>query len=49
VGIKVAGKELSPADYTLTEKKLTLSGLPKGHFEVEVDVEIKPQASSPAI
>lgn len=44
--VKVAGKELQPSEYDLTEKLLTLSKLPKGEFEVEIKVDIKPQASS---
>ncbi|KAK9918305.1 hypothetical protein WJX75_003036 [Coccomyxa subellipsoidea] len=34
--VKVAGKELQPSEYDLTEKLLTLSKLPKGEFEVEI-------------
>ncbi len=45
VAVKVAGKELQPSEYEITEKKLTLSKLPKGEFEVEIEVDIKPQAS----
>ena len=41
VSLKVAGKEHT--DYDVTEKQLTLSKLPQGEFEVEIDVDIKPQ------
>ena len=46
VGVKVAGKALQPSDYDLTDKLLTLSKLPQGEFELEIDVDIKPQARS---
>ncbi len=45
VAVKVAGKELQSSEYELTDKKLTLSKLPAGEFEVEIEVDIKPQAS----
>ncbi|EIE24754.1 aminopeptidase N, partial [Coccomyxa subellipsoidea C-169] len=37
VAVKVAGKELQPSEYEIAEKKLTLSKLPKGEFEVEIE------------
>ncbi|BDA49167.1 Aminopeptidase N [Coccomyxa sp. Obi] len=46
VTVKVAGKELQPSEYELTDKKLTLSTLPAGEFEVEIEVDIKPQENS---
>ena len=46
VSLKVAGKEHT--DYDVTEKQLTLSKLPKGEFEVEIDVDIKPQVRRPS-
>ena len=46
VSLKVAGKEHT--DYDVTEKQLTLSKLPQGEFEVEIDVDIKPQARHPS-
>jgi hypothetical protein len=45
VAVRVAGKQVSPEDVELSEKKLILSGLPAGQFEVEIDVDIKPQVS----
>lgn len=45
VTVKVAGKELQSSEYELTDKKLTLSSLPAGEFEVEIEVDIKPQVS----
>lgn len=45
--IKVAGKEIRSSDYDLTEKKLTLLNLPRGEFDIEIEVNIKPQVSCP--
>ena len=44
VGIKVAGKALEASEYSVSEKKLTLCSPPSGDFELEIDVDIKPQA-----
>lgn len=44
VAVKVAGEARGTDSYELTGKKLTLSGLPKGAFELEIETEIKPQA-----
>ena len=49
VTIKVAGKEVQSSEYELTDNKLTLTSLPAGEFEVEIEVDIKPQASPPQI
>ncbi|KAK9846623.1 hypothetical protein WJX81_007796 [Elliptochloris bilobata] len=46
VAVKVAGEALAADSYELTDKKLTLSGLPKGAFEVEIETEIKPQENT---
>ena len=43
MAVKVAGEARTADSYELTEKKLTLSGLPKGAFELEIETEIKPQ------
>ena len=43
MAVKVAGEARGTDSYELTEKKLTLSGLPKGAFELEIETEIKPQ------
>lgn len=43
VAVKVAGEARTADSYEMTEKKLTLSGLPKGAFELEIETEIKPQ------
>ena len=43
VSIKVAGKQLSDSEFTLTDKKLTVPRLPSGSFEVEIETDIKPQ------
>lgn len=42
-GIKVSGEEWSQDKYSLTPKTLTLTGLPKGSFELELNVEIVPE------
>lgn len=46
MAVKVAGEARTADSYELTEKKLTLSGLPKGAFELEIETEIKPQVGS---
>ena len=43
VSVKVAGKQLSDSEFKLTDKKLTVSSLPSGSFEVEIETDIKPQ------
>ena len=43
MAVKVAGEARTADSYELTEKKLTLSGLPKGAFELDIETEIKPQ------
>lgn len=43
MSVKVGGKALDPSEYTVSEKKLTLSSPPSGDFELEIDVDIKPQ------
>jgi hypothetical protein len=44
VGVKVGSKALSSSDYEVSEKKLTLTAPPAGEFELEINVDIKPQA-----
>lgn len=41
--VKVKGENWSPKQYTLTPKMLTLEGLPKGEFPIEIVTKIKPQ------
>lgn len=43
MSVKVAGESLAAERYEVTDKKLTLTGLPAGAFEVEIETEIKPQ------
>lgn len=46
--VKVAGTPLSPEQYTVTGKGLTLPGsvLPDGEFQLEISTDIKPQENS---
>ena len=43
MSVKVAGEALAAERYEVTDKKLTLTGLPAGAFEMEIETEIKPQ------
>ncbi|PNW83979.1 hypothetical protein CHLRE_04g213251v5 [Chlamydomonas reinhardtii] len=43
VSVTVAGKKLEAGEYELTEKTLSLSGLPEGEFEIVIVTELKPQ------
>ncbi|KAG2426781.1 hypothetical protein HXX76_012837 [Chlamydomonas incerta] len=43
VSVAVAGKKLEAGAYELSEKTLTLGGLPQGKFEIEVVTELRPQ------
>lgn len=46
VGVKVAGKEWPKDKYEVTPKFLTIKELPSGDFDVEIDVDIKPQENT---
>ncbi|GMH38910.1 hypothetical protein BSKO_06808 [Bryopsis sp. KO-2023] len=46
VSVKVAGTELAKDKYTVTPKLLTIEGLPAGEFDVEIEVDIKPQENT---
>lgn len=43
VSVKINGQDVGENNYQLTEKKLSLSNLPEGDFELEIETEIKPQ------
>ena len=45
VSVSVNGKAVPEADYERTDKKLTISNLPKGKFDLEIVVDIKPQVT----
>ena len=49
VSVSVNGSAVPKSDYEQTDKKLSISNLPKGAFDLEITVDIKPQVSrSPA-
>lgn len=41
--VRINGKELAAADYTVTDASLTVPGVPKGEFTFECGTRIKPQ------
>ena len=43
VSVSVNGSALADKDYERTDKKLSISNLPKGSFDLEITVDIKPQ------
>ena len=43
VSVSVNGSALADSDYERTHKKLSISNLPKGSFDLEITVDIKPQ------
>ena len=43
VSVKVNGAEVAASSYDLTEKTLTVNGLPVGEFELAITTAIKPQ------
>jgi len=43
---QVNGEDVSPSDYSLTEKDLTLPKLPTGPVTLNIVTEIKPQENS---
>ena len=45
VSVSVNGKAVPEADYERTDKKLTISNLPQGKFDLEIVVDIKPQVT----
>ena len=44
--LQVNGKDVSPSEYSITEKDLTLAKLPAGPITLNVVTEIKPQENS---
>ncbi len=46
VSVSVNGSALADKDYERTDKKLSISNLPKGSFDLEITVGIKPQVSA---
>ncbi len=46
VSVSVNGSALADKDYERTDKKLSISNLPKGAFDLEITVDIKPQVSA---
>ena len=44
--MSVNGSALADKDYERTDKKLSISNLPKGAFDLEITVDIKPQVSA---
>ena len=45
MSVSVNGKAVPEADYERTDKKLTISNLPQGKFDLEIVVDIKPQVN----
>ncbi|KAK9814410.1 hypothetical protein WJX72_005522 [[Myrmecia] bisecta] len=46
VGVKVGGKDVPSSQYRVEPKLLTIEGVPAGEFELEIEVEIKPQENT---
>ena len=46
VSVSLAGKELSSGQYQVTDKHLVIETLPKGDFDLEVEVDVKPKENT---
>ncbi len=46
VSVSVNGNAIAKGDYEQTDKKLRISNLPQGSFDLEITVDIKPQVSA---
>ena len=46
ISIAVNGAVVPPSNYDLTEKTLTIKGLPSGSFELDITTAIKPQENT---
>ena len=46
VSVKLAGKQLSSGQYQVTDKHLVIETPPKGDFELEVEVDVKPKENT---
>ena len=46
MSVSVNGKAVPKSNYEKTEKKLSISNLPKGSFDLEITVDLKPQVSA---
>lgn len=46
VSVKLAGKHLSSGQYQVTDKHLVIEAPPKGDFELEVEVDVKPKENT---
>ena len=45
MSVSVNGKAVPETDYERTDKKLVISNLPQGKFDLEIVVTIKPQVT----
>lgn len=45
MSVSVNGKALPESDYERTDKHLSISNLPQGAFDLEIEVDIKPQVN----
>lgn len=46
VSVSLAGKQLSSGQYQVTDKHLVIETLPKGDFDLEVEVDVKPKENT---